>query len=707
MTRSFESSLSPRPRSISGLRVVLLEDDPTDARIAREAMEELGAEVHHVECLADLLSELRTTPHDLAVIDLHVPDSQGLMTVRRAVAATKAPVVVLSGIGDHETGRAAIRAGAQDYLTKGPQDPVVLQRTLTFSLERSKLRAQLRHANHRFELALAASRDGLWEWEAEDNVLTVSSRWRHALGLDALTPIRTIQDWSDRVHPDDRPLFERSLSEHVKGVIQIMELDLRIQHEDGTWKWMHCRGLAAQHGNHTRIAGSLTDINELRAATDRLRQAALHDSLTGLPNRAALHERLHKASERSQADGTFFAVLLLDLDRFKQVNDSMGHPVGDGLLQAVSRRLRSALTSKDFVSRIGGDEFVLVSEGLAQEDDALRLARRIHGILKSPIRSRGNELFTAASIGIRVSAGGEDADDLIRDADAAMYRAKHLGRARHVVFDEALRSVAVRELEVENGLRHAITNNDFELYLQPVIDITTQRIRSYEALIRWKQEDGKVLSPGLFMDIAEESGLIVQMGNWVFQEAARLARTLADQHEGNAPDIAINVSPRQLREPDMVDRLIQVMQDHRLPRGCIAVEVTETALIEDPRAAAEQLAALRSHGIRVCLDDFGVGYSSLSWLLDYPFDVLKIDRSFVTELPTCDRRRAIVRAVCDLAKACQVQVVCEGIETEEQAAVFLELGGRFGQGYLYARPAPAKWICEARKDGPNLHIVSG
>ena len=335
MTRSLESSLTPRPRSISGLRVVLLEDDPTDARIAREAMEGLGAEVAHVECLADLLIQLRTTPHDLAVIDLHVPDSQGLLTVRRAVAATTAPVVVLSGIGDHDPGRAAIRAGAQDYLTKGPQDPVVLQRTLTFSLERSKLRAQLRHANHRFELALAASRDGLWEWESEDNILTVSSRWRHALGLDALTPIRAIEDWSQRIHPDDRSLFERSLSEHVSGAMEVMELDLRIQHEDGSWKWMHCRGLAARHGNHTRIAGSLTDINELRAATDRLRQAALHDSLTGLPNRAALHERLNKASERSLNDKPFFAVLLLDLDRFKQVNDSMGHPVGDGLLHGV------------------------------------------------------------------------------------------------------------------------------------------------------------------------------------------------------------------------------------------------------------------------------------------------------------------------------------------------------------------------------------
>ena len=215
-----------------------------------------------------------------------------------------------------------------------------------------------------------------------------------------------------------------------------------------------------------------------------------------------------------------------------------------------------------------------------------------------------------------------------------------------------------------------------------MIDIRTQRIRSYEALIRWKQEDGKVLSPGLFMDIAEESGLIVQMGNWVFQEAARLARRLADQHEGNAPDIAINVSPRQLREPDMVDRLIQVMQDQQAAAR-LHRQWSETALIEDPRAAAEQLAALRSHGIRVCLDDFGVGYSSLSWLLDYPFDVLKIDRSFVTELPTCDRRRAVVRAVCDLAKRAKCR--SSGIETEEQAAVFLELGGRFGQGYLYAR----------------------
>ncbi len=705
-----EPSSSRTRSSLHGVRILLLEDDPTDAIMAKESISSLGAVVEHVTTLADLIDRLRAESPDVVVIDLHVPDSQGLITVRKTVAATSAPVVVLSGIGDHETGRAAIRAGAQDYLTKGTLDPDVLSKTLTYAAERSKLRAQIRNAQQRFDLALEASRDGLWEWEQAEDTLTVSARFRHALGLEGRVLMQSLEDWTNLIHEADRDRFEAAMQDHVTGASPILELKIRMQHTDGGWRKMHCRGLAARYNDRMRVAGSLTDINELSEKTLRLHHAAMHDSLTGLPNRAALHKRLMGAAHRAQIDQKQFAVLLLDLDRFKQVNDSMGHPVGDGLLQAASRRLSQAVRSRhprDFVSRIGGDEFVLVVDNIDGNEGAKKIARRLHSVLKTPIRSRGHELFTSASIGIRISDGTEDADDLLRDADAAMYRAKRLGRAKHVIFDEDMRAETVRELETETMLRRAISEKRFELHLQPVVDIESRRIRSYEALVRLRKKNGDLLSPGLFMDVAEESGLIVPIGQWVFEEAARISKELAKQTEGQAPVIAINVSPRQLREPDFVERLIQVIENARLARGALAIEVTETTLIEDPQTAAERLAAVRSHGVRVCLDDFGVGYSSLSWLLDYPFDVLKIDRSFVTELPTCDRRRAIVKAVCDLAKVCQVQVVCEGIETEEQAAVFQKIGGTLGQGYLFARPAPPDWILETGAGAAHLKLVSG
>ena len=696
--------------SLESLRVLLLEDDPTDAIMAKESITALGASVEHVTTLADLIDRLRAETPDVTVIDLHVPDSQGLITVRKTVAATNAPVVVLSGIGDHETGRAAIRAGAQDYLTKGSLDPDVLRKTLTFASERSKLRAQIRDAQQRFDLALEASRDGLWEWEQQDDRLTVSARWRHALGIDGRILIQYLSDWTDLIHESDRDRFVAALQDHVDGASPLLELKLRMKHADGGWRKMHCRGLAARYEDRMRVAGSLTDINELSEKTHRLHHAAMHDSLTGLPNRASLHKRLMGAAHRAQIDQSQFAVLLLDLDRFKQVNDSMGHPVGDGLLQAASRRLSQAVRSRhprDFVSRVGGDEFVLVVDNIDGVEGAKRIARRLHGVLKRPIRSRGHELFTSASIGIRISDGTEDADDLVRDADAAMYRAKKLGRAKHVIFDDNMRAETVREVKIENELRAAIKERRFELHLQPVVDIESRRIRSYEALVRLRQKNGDLLSPGLFMDVAEESGLIVPIGKWVFEEAARISKALAEKSEGQTPVIAINVSPRQLKEPDFVDQLVQIIEDAKLPRGALAIEVTETMLIEDPQAAAERLAAVRTHGVKVYLDDFGVGYSSLSWLLEYPFDVLKIDRSFVTELPTCDRRRAIVRALNNIGEVCQVQVVCEGIETEEQAAVFQEIGGKLGQGYLFARPAPASWIQETGSGGSHLKLVSG
>jgi diguanylate cyclase (GGDEF)-like protein len=466
-------------------------------------------------------------------------------------------------------------------------------------------------------------------------------------------------------------------------------------------------GVLAAHAR-TRRGFSPDDVNFLQSVANVLaaaierrrneaetRHQALHDSLTGLPNRALFRDRLERALARSRRTDTTLAVLFIDVDNFKVVNDSLGHEAGDELLAALAPRLVEAVRAGDTVARFGGDEFVLLCEDVEDEQEALEVAERVKRCFAEPLAIAGGEHFVTASIGVAMPSDGHDAPEaLVRDADAAMYQAKERGRARFELFDADMRASALKRLQVEADLRRAVDRDEMELVYQPVIEVDSGRIVGVEALLRWHHRDHGLVPPLEFIPVAEESGLIVPLGDWVLREAMRKAahwRPMARPGE-NPIVVSVNLSTRQMAERDLVDSVALALNDTGVEAPQIALEITETVLVEDTEMAAATLHALEELGVKLVLDDFGTGYSSLGYVKRFPLAFLKIDRSFVAELGRNGRDAAIVSAIAEMARALGARVVAEGVETEEQLAGVRKLGCELAQGYLFARPLPADEI---------------
>jgi diguanylate cyclase (GGDEF)-like protein/PAS domain S-box-containing protein len=444
------------------------------------------------------------------------------------------------------------------------------------------------------------------------------------------------------------------------------------------------------HDLEGRVIGTASlgsDITERRRVESQLLHDAFHDALTGLPNRALVLDRLGNALARAQRGRHHFAVLFLDLDRFKLVNDSLGHLVGDRLLVEISRVLDGAVRPGDTVARLGGDEFTILLDDVVDPDEAIRVAQRIHEALAAPFDLEGKEVFVTASIGIAFSqAGYARPEDVLRDADTAMYQAKASGKARHQLFDASMHSRALRLLELENDLRRAVERSDFLLHFQPVVHIGSGHIVAFEALVRWDHPQRGLVAPAEFIALAEETGLIDAIGRWALREACATRRSW---EHADPLSVNVNLSSRQLSQPDLVESVAEVLRATGLSPGLLTLEITETAVMQNPESAVGLLRGLKELGARVCIDDFGTGYSSLNYLLRLPADVLKIDRAFVTALGRDERNDKILAAIISLAGSLGLEVVAEGVETEEQRARLQALGCPYAQGYLFSRPVDA------------------
>ncbi len=453
-----------------------------------------------------------------------------------------------------------------------------------------------------------------------------------------------------------------------------------------------------------KIGRQLGRVVERIHAQEQIAHQATHDGLTGLANRLLFRDRLELALERAKRHGTFAALLFLDLDRFKDVNDTLGHNAGDQLLRDVSDRLQVALRATDSLARFGdeeftlarfgGDEFVVLCEDLASEAGAVRVAQRVQQALLLPFVLERKEHVVTASIGIVLASGADDdAEGLLRDADIAMYRAKKRGPGNWEIFDEALRTRALERVGIERALRHALDAGQLRLHYQPIVSLDGGAMHSVEALVRWQHPERGLVPPGELIPIAEESSLILQIGEWTLREACEQAARWRARFGDEAPlPVSVNVSARQLTQADLPEIIRQVLADTGLDAGDLAIEVTETALIEDSNVPAATLRELRALEVKILLDDFGTGYSSLSHLQRFPIDALKIDRSFIMHLGTGEDNSAIVRAIAAMAHALDLEVVAEGVENAEQAAEALALGCGSAQGYYFARPAPPKVI---------------
>ena len=564
----------------------------------------------------------------------------------------------------------------------------------------------LRESQQRFALAVRGTNDGVWDWDLNDDRVYFSPRWKSMLGYTEDEVGDSPAEWFRLVHPDDLERLTTKLTAHRDGTTPHFEHEHRMLHKDGGYRWVLNRGFALRNdeGGAYRMAGAQTDVTDRRA----------YDALTGLPNKALFVERLEKAVTRSRgAGGGLFAVLFLDLDRFKFVNDSLGHLAGDQLLVTFSQRLEACVRPGDMIARFGGDEFAILVDGIEGASDAARVAERIQTALSSPFNLGGPEVYSSCSIGIALTSPGCDrAEDLLRDADTAMYRAKAGGRARYEVFDSAMRDQVTTFMRTQNDLRRALERNELRVHYQPIVELTTGAVTAFEALVRWQHPERGLILPGEFIDVAEETGLIVPIGEWVLRRACRQAAAWRERFPGSSNvTVSVNLSAKQVSDPNLLQRVGDALAESALEPSRLALEITESAIMETADAAVAKIAGIKGLGVRFHLDDFGTGYSSLSYLHRFPIDVIKIDRSFVSTMMRSEEARAIVRSILNLADSLRLAVIAEGVETEEQAKLLCGLGCLQAQGLHFSAalepPMAAALLAAAARGGLALGRRSG
>ena len=632
----------------------------------------------------------RAATSRLVLLDVEMPEMSGLdvlRSLRQRHSRVDLPVIMVTARQESKDVVEALTIGANDYLTKPVDFPVALARIET-QLSLQYAAVALRDSEERYTLAVRGANDGIWDWNLRTGALYVSPRWKLMLGLEENEPIGRPDDWLDRVHEHDATSLRESIERHVAGHTPQFENEHRVRHEDGSYRWVLARGLAIRDGDDRcyRMAGSMTDITHGKVS----------DPLTGLPNRVLFLDRLSRVLARSsRRPDSLNAVLFLDLDRFKLVNDSLGHVIGDQLLVGIAQRLEACLRSSDTlarvdaehtIARLGGDEFTILLESIRHAADASAVAERIHRELAAPFHIDGHEVFASASVGIVTSVHGYDSPEaVLRDADTAMYRAKALGKARSELFDTGMRQRALVRLQLETDLRHAIERGEFQLHYQPIVELASGRLDGFEGLLRWQHADRGLILPTDFIPTAEETGLIVPIGIWVLREACRQMASWQAEFRPTLPlTVSVNLSAKQFMQRDLVEQIEVALRESGLSPAQLKLEITETTIIENIDSVATKMLRLKAIGVQLALDDFGTGYSSLSYLHRLPIDSLKIDKSF-TQAVMQDSGE-IVSAIIGLAHTLRLDVIAEGVETPRQRARLAGLGCEFAQGYLFSGP---------------------
>jgi diguanylate cyclase (GGDEF)-like protein/PAS domain S-box-containing protein len=690
----------------SPFRVVLLEDDRFAQEVIRRELLK-GAPDLSFRCVDTeeaFAAAVREPGLHAILSDFMLPGFNALAALRLARRLQpRVPFIVVTGSIDEETAAECIKEGAADYVLKDrlqrlwPALRAALDKRRVQE-ERERALSALEESEQRYALAVHGANDGIWDWDLKQRRAYFSPRWRSLVGADPDALRDDPREWLARIHPEDQPAFRGALERHLSGEEAHFECEHRVRQPDGSYLWVLGRGAALRDaaGEAYRIAGSLTDISRRKEAEAQLIHDALHDSLTGLANRALFLDRLRMAMARGLRRGEHdYAVLFVDLDQFKVVNDSLGHGVGDELLVELARRLSASLRPGDTVARLGGDEFAVLVEDVSSPADAIGVARRALDALGPSFHPQGHELFSSASIGIVLGARSYTRpDEYLRDADTAMYRAKARGRGQFEIFDASMHALAASRLALETDIRRALDRGEFRVHYQPLVDLADGRGVGFEALVRWEHPQRGWLMPETFIGVAEEMGAIVPIGEFVLREACR---TLGAWRRRYAlpPDLSmsVNLSVRQFMQGDMTATVGDALRAAEVPAANLRLEITESALMDDPRDATARLARLRDLGVRLDIDDFGTGYSSLSQLSRFPIDALKIDRSFVSGMEGDQEALEIVRAIVKLADTLGLDAVAEGMETDGQHRSLRALGCHIGQGFLFGRPASYADVC--------------
>ncbi|AWK84817.1 sensor domain-containing protein [Azospirillum thermophilum] len=667
---------SPRWRSLLGLSEAEVGDSPAEW-LDRVAPEDRPALLQAL----DRLGERRDAPFEIEYRIRHADGGLRWMACRG--------VAVLSA-----EGRPVRLVGSQADVT-----------------DRKLAEQRLRDSEERYALAAAGAADGLWDWRIDTGEVYYSPRWREMMGCRDEALAGTLVDWMKRVEPLDRPGLNTAISLHLSGQREHLQHECRMRHADGGTLWVLIRGLAVRgaDGRAVRMAGSMTDITARKRAEEQLLFDAVHDTMTGLPNRTLLLDRISQALDRNRrGGGRLFAAVIVDLDRFKSINDALGTPTGDRLLKAIAERLKEVRRIGDTLARLSADEFGVLIDDIGDASDAVEAAERIAQAIARPVTLDGHDLVVTASIGVALSATGYDrAEDMLRDASLAMYRAKSGGRARIDLFDANLRRQAMAVMRTEAELRAALEQGQLRLHYQPIVTLEDGAVAGFEALMRWEHPERGLVPPGDFIPLAEESGLIVPMGRWALREAARQAACWQARFPRPQPlFISVNVSSRQFRDDDLVGLVREVLAESGIAPSSLKLELTESLLMEDPDRCRERMMEIRAMDVRLSIDDFGTGYSSLAYLHRFPVDTLKIDRSFVRAISSGESNAAIVQVIATLASILQLDAVAEGVETAEEAGFLQDIRCKYAQGFHFARPTPPEGIerllaeCPARYAAP-------
>ena len=696
--------------------VLVIDDDGLTRAIFREVLEDEGFAVVDAADGPSGVERFQALHPALVILDVVMPLQDGYQVcaeLRALPAGGTMPILMLTGSGEENAVRRAFESGATDFASK-PIDPLILGHRVRFMLRASETLRRLRESEQRLETAQRIARLGHWEWHpATDEVLGSTEFWR-LLGEDAGDAARPLEALLRRVHADDRAIVTEAL-DAVRGGDAELNAEHRLVTSDGTVRMVHLLGQAHEDADgevEKRIVGTLQDVTDRIEAAERIRTLAFYDTLTGLPNRSLFREQLHGTLARSRRLQRCAALLMVDLDNFKQINDTLGHTAGDQVLEEVGRRLREAVRAYDAVARrdgaghgavarLGGDEFLVAAGDLHAAQDATRVAARLLESFREPFAVDAGEFFVTASIGIAVFPDdGMEMEDLLKHADVALYHAKGAGRNTFEFYSDSMNEAAFHRLLLESGLRRALERDEFVLCYQPQVLVPEGRILGLEALIRWNHPNLGAVAPAQFIPLAEQLGLIHQISEWVLRTACAQFREWAEA--GLAPvRLALNVSGQQFRRPGLVDRLLTPLREHGLDPSLLEVELTEGTLMDNVQEAERVLRELKDQGVRVAIDDFGTGYSSLSYLKRFPVDVLKIDRSFVTDMTTDSSDAAIVAAIAAMARSLGLTVVAEGVETEEQQRMLQDLGCPVMQGYRFGRALPAAEI-RARLAGDRV-----
>lgn len=681
---------------------MIVDDDAMLREIMAETLHDNGYTIIQAENGQEGLDLFDQTEPDLILVDVMMPIINGYefcTALRQQPNGRNVPVIFMTGKNDVDAIEMAFNSGATDFIPK-PIDWHIIGHRVQYTLRASQAMKEATRSAKLLSEAQRIAKLGNWSWNSETESMHVSTETYRIFGVPRTSPDIFYKMLLSSIHADDQATFDRAIKRAQSSAPA--DIEFRISPPDQVDRTIHMHAERIPDGKTTQLFGTFQDITERKNTEEAIRQLAYYDAVTGLPNRSLFKEHLQMALHQAQRNNTKVAVMFLDLDNFKRINDSLGHKAGDELLEEVSRRLQNCIRATDIaakddddnsghsLARLGGDEFTVMLSDIEDVQHVSMIADRILQSMNEPIMLAGNRVVVTSSIGVSIyPEDGGEIDSLLKHADAAMYQVKYKGRNGVFFYDDELRKQSKHRVQLEGELYKALKNDEMTLFYQPKINAITQETEGFEALIRWIHPDKGMVSPADFIPVAEESGLIIPMGKWVIQTACKQHQ--AWRKAGARPiTMSVNLSCHQFADQQLLESVEQVLAETGMEPEQLEFEITESSLMQDAETAMKVLNELKAMGLKLSVDDFGTGYSSMAYLKHFPLDIIKIDRSFVMDIPQDKQDMTITTAIISLAKALGLGVVAEGVETKEQLAFLCESDCDQIQGYLFSPPVPAE-----------------